>query len=89
MMIRLVAKTHGRELDALVVQYKADLVAFSAFQASPIAKALLDVYGDVARDAGTEPADPGSDLKAVLDQSVAKHTPAWKSAYEAGRASAH
>jgi hypothetical protein len=78
----------GTELDALLVQYQGDLAAFSTFQASPTAKALIAVYGDVARDAAAEPVKPGSDFTAALQHSVAQHTPAWKAAYEAGRASA-
>jgi hypothetical protein len=89
MMVNIVAKRCGRELDALLVQYQRDLPAFSTFQESPVAKALLNVYGDVAKDAGTEPAKPGSDVKAALDQSIAKHTAAWKAAYEAGRTGGH
>jgi hypothetical protein len=47
------------------------------------------VYSDIVRDAAVEPVKPGSDFRAVLQQSVAQHTPAWKTAYEAGRANAH
>jgi hypothetical protein len=80
MMIELVAKTRGPELDALRKQYRSDLAASSTFQESPAAKALIAVYGDVASDAAANLKKPGADFKAALDQSVAKHTPAWKAA---------
>jgi hypothetical protein len=89
MVINMVAKLRGAELDALQHQYQNDLAAFSSFQDSPMAKALLAVYGHVKEDAAAEPVKPGVSLKAVLDQSVARHTPAWKAAYEAGRIDGH
>jgi hypothetical protein len=89
MMNEIVATRRGTELDALLAQYQDDFAAFSAFHASPAAKALLAVYGHVARDAAAEPVKPGAGFKTALDQSVARHTPAWKAAYEAGRVSAH
>ncbi|HEY6621578.1 MAG TPA: DUF2059 domain-containing protein [Steroidobacteraceae bacterium] len=89
MLVDAVAKMRGPEIDALRRQYQDDLPAFSSFQESPAAKALIGVYRNVATDAAAEPVKPGMALMAVLQQSVAKHTPAWKAAYEAGRASAH
>lgn len=88
MMNEIVATRRRRDLDALHIQYQDDLAAFSTFQASPAAKALLAVYGHVARDATAEPVKPESDFRAALNRSVAKHTPGWKAAYEAGRTGA-
>jgi len=88
-IIDSVATMRGPEIDALSQQYKNDLAAFSAFQESPLAKALIAVYGNLAKDASTEPVNAGTAFMTALQQSVAQHTPAWKAAYEAGRANAH
>jgi hypothetical protein len=50
---------------------------------------LIAVYGNLAKDASTEPVNAGTAFMTALQQSVAQHTPAWKAAYEAGRANAH
>lgn len=89
MMVDAVANMRGPEIDALSHQYQDDLAAFSTFQESPAAKALVDVYGNVAKDAAAEPVKPGTAFMAALQQSVAQHTPAWKAAYEAGRTNIH
>jgi hypothetical protein len=44
------------------------------------------VYGNVMKDAAAEPVKPGAAFMAALEHSVAQHSPAWKAAYEAGRA---
>jgi hypothetical protein len=73
-----VATTRGAEIDALDGQYKSDLAAFSAFQESPAAKALIAVYGDYSRDALADKVNPGTGFITALQQSVGRHTPAWK-----------
>jgi hypothetical protein len=85
MMVDALAKLRGPEIDALIHQYQDNLAAFSTFQESPAAKALIAVYGNVSKDAASEPVKPGTAFMAALQQSVAKHTPAWNAAYEAGR----
>lgn len=89
MLIDAIVKTRGPQLDALLEQYQSDLAAFSAFHASPMAQALLAVYGEVAKDAPAERGKARSDFAAVLQKSVERHTPAWRAAYEAGRAGVH
>ena len=79
----------GSELDSLQRHYQNDLSAFSAFQESSEANALVVVYGNVMKDAAAENVKPGAAFAAALQQSITKHTPAWKAAYEAGRVSAH
>jgi Uncharacterized protein conserved in bacteria (DUF2059) len=88
-IVNALATMRGPELDALRGQYETDLVAFSAFQESAAAKALIAVYGDVTRDAAAESVKPGTAFAAALQESIAQHAPAWKVAYEAGRAGAH
>jgi hypothetical protein len=88
-MVDSVATMRGREIDALGHQYQNDLAAFSAFQESAAAKALIAVYSSLAKDASTEPVNAGTAFMTALQQTVARHTPAWKAAYEAGRANAH
>jgi hypothetical protein len=85
MMVDALVKTRGRALDELDHQYQQDLVAFSTFQASSMAKALISVYGDVTKEAADDSTAPGRDFPNVLQHSVDLHTPAWKAAYEAGR----
>jgi hypothetical protein len=85
MMVDALAKTRGRELDALGAQYQKDLPAFATFQTSPMAKALISVYGDVAKDAAAEPGGPSAAFMSAIQHSVELHIPAWKAAYEAGR----
>jgi hypothetical protein len=87
-IVNALATMRGPELDVLRRQYQADLVAFSAFQESAAAKALIAVYGDVMQDAAAESVKPGAAFAAALQESIAQHTPAWKAAYEAGRANA-
>jgi hypothetical protein len=89
MMVDALAKIRGNELDQLDIQYHADLAAFATFQGSPVAKALILVYGFVANDLQADPADPGIAFAAALQRSVEQHSPEWKAAYEAGRVSAH
>jgi hypothetical protein len=84
-IVNAIATMRGPELDVLQRQYQADLVAFSAFQESSAAKALIAVYGDVTKDAASERVKPGAAFAAALQESIAQHTPAWKAAYEAGR----
>jgi len=88
MLIEAIVKTRGPQLDALLDQYQTDLPAFSAFHASPMAQALLAVYGELAKDSAAEPAKAGADFAAALQKSIAQHTPAWRAAYEAGRTGA-
>jgi hypothetical protein len=85
-IVNALATMRGPELDVLQRQYQSDLVAFSAFQESAAAKALIAVYGNVMQDANAQSVKPGAAFAAALQQSVAKHTPAWKAAYEAGGA---
>ena len=85
MMTDALVKMRGSEIDALHEQYQDDLPAFSAFQKSDAARALIAVYGDVAKDVAAETVKPGTGFKAALDQSIARHTPAWKAAYESGK----
>jgi hypothetical protein len=89
MMVDALAKMRGPELDQLNAQYHADLPAFATFQGSPVAKALILVYGFVAKDVQADPAAPGTVFAAALQRSVEQHTPEWKAAYKAGRVSAH
>ena len=89
MMVDALATMRGRELEQLSAQYHADLPAFATFQGSPAAKALILVYGFVAKGIQADPADPGTAFAAALQRSVELHTPEWKAAYEAARASAH
>jgi hypothetical protein len=89
MMLDALATVRGPELDQLNAQYHADLPAFATFHGSPAAKALLSVYGFVAKDIQSDPAAPGIAFAAALQRSVKLHTPEWKAAYEAGRASDH
>jgi len=84
-IINAFATMRGPELDVLQRQYQDDLVAFSAFQESSAAKALIAVYGYVARDAAAKPVLPGGAFAAALQESITQHTPAWKAAYEAGQ----
>lgn len=88
-IVNALATMRGPKLDVLQRQYQADLVAFSAFQESSAAKALIAVCRDVMRDAAAESVKPGAAFAAALQQSIAQHTPAWKAAYEAGRGIAH
>jgi hypothetical protein len=88
MMVDAVAKMRGPELDALHHKYQDDLPAFSTFQESPTAKALLAVYGNVTKDSSAEGVKPNAALMVALQQSVALHNSAWRAAYEAGRANA-
>jgi hypothetical protein len=89
MMVDALATMRGPELEQLSAQYHADLPAFATFQESPLAKALILVYGFVAKDIQTDPADPGTAFAAALQRSVEQHTPEWKAAYEAERMNAH
>ena len=89
MMVDALATMRGPELEQLSAQYQADLPAFAAFQGSQVAKALISVYGFVAKDIQADPADPGTAFAAALQRSVEQHTPEWKAAYEAGRTTAH
>jgi hypothetical protein len=89
MMVDALATVRGPALDQLNAQYDADLPAFATFQESPVAKALILVYGFVAKDVQADPAAPGISFAAALQRSVEQHTPEWKAAYEAGRVSAH
>jgi hypothetical protein len=88
-IVEALATMRGPELDVLQRQYQADLVAFSAFQESSAAKALIAVYGNVMEDAAAESVKPGAAFAAALQESITQHTPAWKAAYEAGRANGH
>ena len=89
MMVDALATMRGPELEQLSAQYHADLPAFATFQESPLAKALILVYGFVAKDLQANPADPGTAFAAALQRSVEQHKPEWKAAYEAGRTTAH
>ena len=89
MMVDALAKTRGPALDQLNARYQADLPAFATFQGSPVAKALILVYGFVAKGVQADPASSGIAFGAALQRSVEQHTPEWKAAYEAGRANAH
>jgi Uncharacterized protein conserved in bacteria (DUF2059) len=88
-IIDAIAKMRGPELDVLHAQYQADLEAFSAFQESSAAKALIAIYGNVKKDSAADDGKPGAAFAAALQQSIAPHTPASTVAYEAGRPSAH
>jgi hypothetical protein len=85
MMVDALAKTRGPALDQLNARYQADLPAFATFTESPVAKALVLVYGFVAKDTQAEPRAPGMAFAAALQRSIEQHTPEWKAAYEAGR----
>ncbi len=85
MMVDALATVRGPELDLLNAQYHADLRAFATFTESPVAKALILVYGFVARDIQADPKALGMAFAAALQRSIAQHTPEWKAAYEAGR----
>jgi hypothetical protein len=85
MMIDSVATLRGPEIDALSDQYKSELPTFSAFQESPAARALIAVYSSLAKVAASERVNAGTGFMTALQESVAKHTPAWKTAYAAGR----
>ena len=89
MMVDALATMRGPELEQLSSQYQADLRAFATFQGSPPAKALILVYGFVAKEIQADPAAPGMAFATALQRSVEHHTPEWKAAYEAARASAH
>jgi hypothetical protein len=89
MMVDALATTRGPELDQLSAQYQADLRAFATFQGSQVAKALMSVYGFVAKDLQADPAAPGIAIAAALQRSIEMHSAEWKAAYEAARASAH
>ena len=89
MMVDALATVRGPELDLLNARYHADLPAFAAFTESPVAKALILVYGFVAKDIQADPKAPGMTFATALQRSVEQHTPEWKAAYEAGRVSAH
>jgi hypothetical protein len=89
MMVDALATVRGPELDLLNARYHADLPAFAAFTESPVAKALILVYGFVAKDIQADPKAPGMTFTTALQRSVEQHTPEWKAAYEAGRVSAH
>jgi hypothetical protein len=89
MMVDALAKMRGPELDLLNAQYHADLPAFATFQGSPVAKALISVFGLVAKGVQADLAAPGIVFAAALQRSIEQHTPEWKAAYEAARASAH
>jgi hypothetical protein len=88
MMVDALATVRGPELDLLNAQYHADLPAFATFTESPVAKALILVYAFVAKDIQADPKAPGMAFAAALQRSIEQHTPEWKAAYEAGRASA-
>jgi hypothetical protein len=85
MMADALAKMRGPELDQLNAQYHGDLAAFATFQGSPVARALILIYGFVAKDIQADPAAPGIAFAAGLQRSIEQHTPEWKAAYEAGR----
>jgi hypothetical protein len=89
MMVDALATLRGPELDLLKAQYHADLPAFATFTESPVAKALILVYGFVAEDIQADPAASGIAFAAALQRSVELHTPEWKAAYEAGRMGGH
>jgi hypothetical protein len=85
MIVDALAKMRGPELDALGSQYQKDFTAFGAFQASPMARALISVYGALAKDIAAEPAGASAAFMGALQHSIELHSPAWKAAYEAGR----
>jgi hypothetical protein len=87
-MVDALVTVRGPELDQLNAQYHADLPVFATFQGAPLAKALILVYGFVAKDVQADPAAPGMAFAAALQRSIEQHTPEWKAAYEAGRGSA-
>ena len=89
MMVDALTTVRGPELDQLNAQYHADLPAFASFTESPVAKALILVYGFVAKDVQADPKAPGIAFAAALQHSIEQHTPEWKAAYEAGRVRAH
>ena len=89
MMVDALTTVRGPELDQLNAQYHADLPAFASFTESPVAKALILVYGFVAKDVQADPKAPGIAFAAALQRSIEQHTPEWKAAYEAGRVRAH
>jgi hypothetical protein len=89
MMVDALTTVRGPELDQLNAQYHADLPAFASFTESPVAKALILVYGFVAKDVQADPKAPGIAFAAALQHSIEQHTPEWKAAYEAGRVSGH
>jgi hypothetical protein len=89
-MDRALVETRGPELDALFRDYEQDLNNYSTFQASAEAKALLAVYGALAKEDVSEnqATSAHTAFKGALERSVQVHTPTWKAAYEAGRGAA-
>jgi hypothetical protein len=85
LMVDALVKTRGPELDALDSQYRNNFTEFATFQASPMAKALISVYGELGKDAAAEPAGPSAAFMSAIQHSLDLQTPAWKAAYEAGR----
>jgi hypothetical protein len=85
MMVDLLVMARGPALDELAHQYQQDLNAFSSFHESAMAKSLISVYGEVAKESADDASRPGLVLTSALQHSVDLHTPAWKAAYEAGR----
>jgi hypothetical protein len=85
MMADMVVKTRGRELDELRRQFEGEFEAFSAFHASPAAKALVSVYAAMSKESAGDAAKQGILMQSTLLHSVEIHRPAWKAAYEAGR----
>lgn len=65
----------GAELDALQRQYQSDFTAFSSFQESPMAKALLAVDGKIKEEAAAQGVKPNAGIMAALQQSVAHMPP--------------
>ena len=85
MVVGLLVLTRGPALDELAHQYQQDLNAFSTFHQSAMAKSLISVYGDVAKESADDGSPPGLNLTTALQHSVNLHTLAWNAAYEAGR----
>jgi ankyrin repeat protein len=83
---RAAVKLRGPELDALSRKYQRDFTAFVTYQESPMAQALIAVYGAMMKEAVGHASSGGAAFTSALEHSVEIHTPAWKAAYEAGRA---
>jgi hypothetical protein len=85
MMVGLLVIARGPALDELGHQYQQDLNAFSIFNRSAMAKSLIAVYGEVAKESADDTSRPGLSFTSALQHSVDLHTPAWKAAYESAR----
>jgi hypothetical protein len=88
LIVDVVAKTRGPDLDALERKFHDDFPAFSTFEQSSQAEALLAVYGDIAAESAGQPGGPGDAFVKALRRSTVEHSASWNAAYQAGRSHA-